>query len=203
MYLTKIELNLKNKQVLRNMGNCDWMHKLLMEKGFGHIEADNPRQTLKILYYMEGNVIYVQSLVKPAFPLDTNLLSGNPKTIQIDKMKNMFSDGNIVRFFCTCNPTKRNKEGKRAFLSTEESRNQWIRKIFENSGAQVLNIDQTPENTIWGIKKGENTTHRIYAKTVTFSGALRITDGEKLWDLFCNGIGREKAYGCGMLRIIQ
>lgn len=203
MYLTKLELNIQNKSVLHNMSNCEWVHKLILEKGFGHIQAENVRQTLKILYAVDGMKIYVQSATKPEFDNCSYWIS-RPVTICIDAMKNICRTGMAVRFKCTCNPTKKLVDGgKRIFLSSEKERDEWIKRVMERSGAEVLIESQTPDFTVWGMKKDKKTdkSHEIYAKAVTYSGALKITDEEKFWEAFCNGIGREKAYGCGMLML--
>jgi CRISPR system Cascade subunit CasE len=36
---------------------------------------------------------------------------------------------------------------------------------------------------------------------VTFDGSLTVTDPEKLRHGLCNGIGRAKGYGCGLLTL--
>ena len=205
MYLTKIKLNTKNKTVIYNMGNCEWVHKLLMESGFGNIQASNARKTIQLLYSMEEDTILMQSAIKPSISVNEGLFAVNPRTIDVSKLESICKNGNVIRFKCTCNPTKRTKEGKRVFLKTPEERSEWIKRTLLKNGATVLIEDQTPESTVFGIKsnKEDGTKHKIYAKTVTFAGALRIENGELFWKAVCEGIGREKAYGCGMIMIMR
>lgn len=204
MYLTKLVLNTKSKYVVSHMADCEWVHKQIMELGFGHIQASQPRGTLKVLYALDGSTIYIQSAVKPEFRNIKNEFIHEPQILQIDKMKEMCLDGSCVRVRCTCNPTYHDDNGKRRFILSEEKRDEWFRNVMIHNGAEVLVLSQTPESTIWGIKKdADGKTHRIYAKSVTYTGALRINDTEKFWNIFSNGIGKAKSYGCGMLMITK
>lgn len=204
MYLTKLTLNMKNAYVVRNMANCEWIHKLIMERGFGHIEALQPRNTLKVLYALDDNTIYVQSAVMPRFMNESGLFIEEPRTLQIDGMKDRLKEGMCVRVRCTCNPTYHDESGKRRFIGSEEKRDKWFRNVMDSNGAEVLFLSQTPESTVRGIKKDKNGRgYKLYAQTVTYTGALKIKDGERFWKAFCDGIGKEKAYGCGMLLVTK
>ena len=52
------------------------------------------------------------------------------------------------------------------------------------------------------VKKYHVDQHDFTVKTVDFVGYLEITDLPKFKKALVNGIGREKAYGCGLLTVI-
>ena len=206
MYLTKIIFNFNSKRVRHGIYNCEWIHRMILEQGFGGITASNARNTLKILYVINGRMMYVQSAVKPNFQQNAEIFAEPPKTIDIDNVKSLVKTGSQIRFQCTCNPTKKTKdEGKRVFLTNEQERADWFSRTLRKVGAEVIVQNQSPEIKIFGLKtdKDSGKEHRIHAKAVTYTGALRVLDSEKLWDAFCNGIGREKAYGCGLLMLMK
>ena len=43
----------------------------------------------------------------------------------------------------------------------------------------------------------------VTIQTATYEGILKITDAEKFKDLLYCGLGREKAYGMGMMTVVQ
>ena len=53
----------------------------------------------------------------------------------------------------------------------------------------------------YDFKKGERRNH-VRILSVTYEGVLTVTDEELLKVALTNGIGREKAYGLGMLTIV-
>jgi CRISPR system Cascade subunit CasE len=68
---------------------------------------------------------------------------------------------------------------------------------------------RTPDDDpIFDVTQSETRKFRSQGKTVTFEaatfeGVLRITDAESLVRAMRNGVGREKAYGCGLLTLAR
>lgn len=52
-------------------------------------------------------------------------------------------------------------------------------------------------------KKTGDTRNKVTLRTATYEGELTVTDVEAFKSSLINGIGREKAYGCGLLTIIK
>lgn len=48
------------------------------------------------------------------------------------------------------------------------------------------------------VNKGEK---KIFVPSVVVGGKLRITDRDKFKETFTNGLGRSKAYGCGLIQL--
>lgn len=44
--------------------------------------------------------------------------------------------------------------------------------------------------------------HRVITEVATVSGGLVVTDVERLTEVLCNGLGRGRAYGCGLVSIV-
>ena len=51
-------------------------------------------------------------------------------------------------------------------------------------------------------KKSGSGSCRIRMMSVTFEGVLKVTDAEKFKETLCCGIGREKAYGQGLITVV-
>lgn len=51
--------------------------------------------------------------------------------------------------------------------------------------------------------KGESSPGRVTLRTATFDGSLRVTDTDALRHALTHGIGRGRAYGCGLLTLAR
>lgn len=57
------------------------------------------------------------------------------------------------------------------------------------------------ERGVLRFRKGESKQHNVNISMARFRGELEITDTEQLRDTLINGMGRGKAYGCGLLTL--
>lgn len=69
-------------------------------------------------------------------------------------------------------------------------------------------LEDNEFQTVWSkwynfSKKEGDKTANIRLLSVTFEGLLTIADAEKFKETLCKGIGREKAYGQGLMTIIR
>jgi CRISPR system Cascade subunit CasE len=44
--------------------------------------------------------------------------------------------------------------------------------------------------------------HRVITEVATVSGELVVSDVERFTDVLCHGLGRGRAYGCGLVSIV-
>ena len=59
------------------------------------------------------------------------------------------------------------------------------------------------ESRWFSFVKGNDTLKKVVFHAVTFEGILTVTNEALLRDALQNGIGREKAYGCGMMTVLR
>ncbi len=109
------------------------------------------------------------------------------------------------RFRLTANPTVSKSHGKIMAHITPEYQKKWLMDRAERCGFSV-NVDefQTVQSKWYNFsKKDGNKSANIRLLSVTFEGLLTVTDSEKFKETLCKGIGREKAYGQGLLTIVR
>ncbi|GAB7100777.1 hypothetical protein JCM3263A_22520 [Thermobifida fusca] len=53
----------------------------------------------------------------------------------------------------------------------------------------------------WNFSKGARKGRPVSLVTVTFDGRLEVTDPDALRRALISGIGRAKAYGCGLMTL--
>lgn len=196
MYLTKIQLNQRDRDLVVHYSDSEYWHKNVMS-GFQHTgyEGTDKRNKHKILFRLAGKALYVSSLVEPNYKQSGWFKSVETK--DISAVLDSFEVGDIYSFDIYVVPFKK-VEGKTLLLKSEVEKVEW----FEEKQAygfklQDYQLDRFSENVL------ENIGGKYEIKTTHFIGRLKITDKEEFKKLYCTGLGREKAYGAGMLLLAK
>lgn len=110
--------------------------------------------------------------------------------------ENHFTEGETIAFRVIASPSKTSNK-KKHLIPTEELRLAWLKKKFNEKGALLLNSKE--------IENIRTTFKHSYGKgtisAYTYSGVLQIINPEQFSELFKTGLGREKAYGCGLIEV--
>lgn len=109
-----------------------------------------------------------------------------------------FFQSKQYRFALTANTVVVSK-GKRIPLKKDDQRIEWMNRKADFSGFRLdaLNIDARDVDVF--EKDGKQL---FYAKTL-FSGILTVLDSDIFWNVFSVGIGKGRAFGCGMLQLVR
>ena len=214
MYLSRIELNITKRQTLAALSNPNFFH--------GAIESAFPGERVRKLWRIDKlkEKTYLL-LVSPEKPPATALIeqfgTGAPwETIDYDQVVSQINNGDVWRFRLTANPTRRYPGSKaRCAIIGEDNLRKWFTERTLSHGFSVspvipntCSIDSpckgdslkiTEIKKISFFKRRENMY--VTVNTVTYEGILCVTDAEKFKQTLFNGIGREKAYGIGLLTI--
>lgn len=129
--------------------------------------------------------------------------------LEMKKIADSFLDDQHYRFEVIVNPTKRdNKTGKllaiKKLTDDEESTRQKIAKWFIDKAPQ-WGFTVSPEHLevreveVKRFKKGGHEVIQAQAKVL---GRLTVKDKTAFVQSFQNGIGRGRAFGCGLLQIV-
>lgn len=197
MFLTKMNLNYN-----------DHIAKLKADSAL----ADRHEMHKRIFYMFGADAIYrviekrpyisllVLSKQKPIEGESSYFGFDVIKTINMEQISEKFKDGSIMRFNVVVSPSKKkareNKISKRSFISNPNEQCLWLNKQGEKSGFKVEYIENIKSNSKQTVKRK---TGEFYVQSVEMSGVLRITDSDKFWSAWENGIGPEKPYGCGLM----
>lgn len=118
--------------------------------------------------------------------------------------------GSVWQFRLAANPThtvkeSQEKRGKVVAHTSEKYQMEWLYQKAAQNGFTVLTEDSCVMSSEWKIfyKKGGNNKNRVRVKETTYQGMLRVDDSELFQCALINGIGREKAYGMGLLTIMR
>jgi CRISPR system Cascade subunit CasE len=79
----------------------------------------------------------------------------------------------------------------------------WLEKKAVQNGFKIFNEETKVVNTEWKIFQKRVENRNVKIKQATFEGILIVTDSDLFKKALINGIGREKAYGMGLLTLIK
>jgi len=158
------------------------------------------RATSKILFRVDetatGRVVLVQSLVAPTNP---------PASTKIKAVHcgTAMSPGTAVRFRVAVNTVmrRRRSDGKhRDAPLPPDQVDQWL--VGKLTGALTEATILASARSVYGTdRKGPKPGSASALQVDTIDGVAKVGDPDRLLTLVVDGVGRAKAYGCGLLTV--
>lgn len=191
MYITQIELDTRNHQIFKKLRSLDDYH--------AYIESAFPAEQLlgmrkRHLWRLDRQTILLTSEDEP----DKEALGKYGEVIVKDysKFVENISSARPYQFKLVANPLQSNIKDRRIPCHGNQERLEWLTKQGARYGFTVI------QAKITGYKENHIQKHHFTVKSVTFEGILQVTDTKKFRQALAQGIGREKAYGCGLMTIM-
>lgn len=200
MYLSKVILNPNDKGIVWNLTNSNYMHKKVMSAFLDDIEhRRDARKQLGILFRLDINpheiILYVQSKVEPNWFGKTWVL--NAKVKCLDSIVETFKVGRVLNFNLKCTPYYTGEDNKLHSFNSENEKIVWMQKKEKYNGFKLLTCESRRLDERINNIGGND----ISLYVTELSGVLEITDVEKFIKFYSDGVGRQKAYGMGMLML--
>ncbi|MGW0771766.1 type I-E CRISPR-associated protein Cas6/Cse3/CasE [Streptomyces sp. NPDC002676] len=214
VYLTHISLNLNNREVRLDLANAVTLHRRVMTlypKDIG----PQARHQLGVLFRSDDNPdgprLLIQSHIEPdlaRLPPTYGVGTTKPLTPLLEALR----PGLAVRYRITANAirkpgaTTRSLYGLSAVIPlTGAAAEEWWIRQASKAGLKIHSVDSTPLDTARGRRdtsrqSGNRKPSIIHART-RFEGTALIEDTELLRQRLIDGIGKGKAYGCGLLSL--
>ena len=210
MYLTRLELDPQNRATMRALSNPDIFH--------GAIESSFPGERKRRLWRIDSlagrRYLLLVSEDRPNLQTVQGQF-GFPDRPWLTKDYQSFLDGiqpgSRLHFRLVANPTcsgpgdpVHNKRGKVYSHCTIAQQKEWLKKRSEKHGFSVSEdeFDVVHRQKISFFKSGAG-HHKVFLSSVAFEGFLRVTDAELFSQLLVRGMGREKAFGMGMMTVMK
>ncbi len=214
MYLSRLLLNPRSRQVQRETADPYNLHRTLMQAFAPRRDQAAVLHRLEIHSHTGLPVLLVQSQMPPDWsklPHPDYLLPPDPFDATPNPAVKTFDlslrPGQVFQFRLTANPTikkvRRDENGdrknsNRVPLVHEDQQVQWLADKGEQHGFRLLHVTTSSQQAQKGWKKGESP---LTLYTVQFNGRLQITDTDKFVTAVHTGIGPAKAFGCGLLSL--
>jgi CRISPR system Cascade subunit CasE len=231
MYLTRFRVNTARIDARRLLASPQSMHAAVMSSFPGLLPTadETPRVLWRLDRNAPAEVILF--IVGPSQPDLTHLVeqagwpaaaaAGQPgwRTYKYAPFLQNLADGSKWSFRLTANPVHqiRRKDGeptKRTAHIVPRYQLEWLVKRQETSGFRILEKPADARLTEHGDelqvivrdqrsidfqKRGEN--GRVTIKTATYDGRLEVTDVDAFRRTLTGGLGKAKAYGCGLMTL--
>ncbi|WP_049573855.1 type I-E CRISPR-associated protein Cas6/Cse3/CasE [Nocardiopsis sp. SBT366] len=207
-WITRIRLDQSSRQARRDLSSAVGMHHRLMSL-FPDGVGSEARKTFGVLFRVEdtpgGPQVFLQSNREP----ELSRLPGDYGTGQskdLGPLMSALEPGRYVRYRIAANAVRRPGHTTRAkdkvgsVLALEgKAADEWWTRQAEASGLRIHRLRSQVLDAARGERKEGK--HQIRHARTLFEGTAQIIDASLLRERTGTGIGRGKAYGCGLLSL--
>lgn len=209
MYLSRVELDLGKRKTLQALAVPNLFHGAV-ESSFQ--EEERARNLWRIDRIGGRWYLLIQSPKVPDLSQLVHQFGREPfdpskATKNYDHYLNRIETGEVMRFRLTANPTtsvscKGQDRGKIMAHITPEYQKKWLEGKQEACGFRLDENDfDVSEKQWYHFRKKAGMEVTLLA--VSFEGVLKLEDAEIFRKTLISGIGREKAYGMGLMTVIR
>lgn len=207
MYLSRIELNQRRSNTLQALASPQIMHAAV-KNGFPTLNQADERILWRLDKLKHALYLLVLSPRRPDFTSFVEQFgwpeSGQTwETKSYDVLLGRIKTGQHWQFRLCANPTKsiaekKGKRGKVCGLSLQEQYDWLIARMDKNGFSLVKDEFAVVQRTQQKYRRGN---HTVTLSTACYEGVLTVSDATLFQEALVTGIGRAKAYGCGLLTV--
>jgi CRISPR system Cascade subunit CasE len=169
------------------------LHRYVMA-GFPDDLGPDPRSQVGALFRVDGGSILVQSVEKPKWP------KAYEAQVKLEFKPSLLNVGERYRFRLGLNSVAQsNRDGRCRRYPVPAA--EWLAAREERLGA-TFEVRQVRVQKHHDHVRREHYTRSFPVEVSVIDGYLVVTHSQRLADAMVNGIGREKAYGCGLLSLL-
>jgi CRISPR system Cascade subunit CasE len=207
LWLTRIQLNLRDNAVRTELANAVQLHKRLMSLMPDDL-GEHARQQTKLLYRIDETRTGTQILAQSVHPPDIAKLPpayGSTAIRNLDPLLAALEKGVSINYRLAGNACKRlgrtaEHPGKLVALRGQAAEEWWLRRA-ERCGLHVNTMTATSMADISGRRRDADPKDRVRHGVVRYDGIATITDPNALRQAVHDGVGHGKAHGCGLLSL--
>jgi CRISPR system Cascade subunit CasE len=215
MYLSRIPLNVKQRNTMRALASPHVLHGAVESSFPNKLNKKRERILWRVDYTRDMYCLLVLSAEKPDFLYIARQFGYEHweqkwETKNYNQLLARLKSGQIWRFRLRANPVhssckeKNETSGRGKVFAhvTQRQQRQWFINRAQACGFSLDENAFDVVHTDWKkFRKANGSNHEVVLRTADFEGLLTITDAESFKDTLLSGIGRAKAYGCGLLTI--
>lgn len=207
LYLSRVEIDTNNRQKMKDLTHLGAYHNWVEQSFPAEIHNGKRLRHLWRIDRLQGHeYLLVLSSDKPDLrSLERYGVIGTAQSKPYDHFLDQLSDGMVMQFRLTANPSYRDVKSGRVFphVTISQQKN-WLLQRSQQLGFQILHNDNDPAFDV--VSRNWPTLYhghrRVKLSSVSFEGILQISDVSIFKHTLVEGVGREKAYGMGLLTAI-
>ncbi|GAA5064794.1 type I-E CRISPR-associated protein Cas6/Cse3/CasE [Streptomyces similanensis] len=212
LWLTRIVPHPASRDARRDLADTVALHKRLMSLFPDSIGPD-PRAALGVLHRIDDAPTGPHVLLQSGHQPDLTRLPdhyGQALTRDLSPLLTALHSGAHINFRCTASPVRKPGATTRALynlpavvpLHGPHADEWWLRQA-DTAGLKVLTLHSQLLDSATGVRgtRGSSNQQRVRHTRTRFDGTAVVIDPDQLRTKITEGIGRGKAYGCGLLTI--
>ncbi len=206
MYLSRVPLDISKRKTQAAMVSPNKIHGAV-EEAFS-IKQD--RNLWRIDMLKGRAYLLVLSAEKPdlsGIAAQFGFKDNCGESKEYDGLLKRVEKGSVWHFRLAANPVhsikREGKRGKVAAHTSEKYQLEWLTAQAAKKGFRILPDGVNVVEASWRIFSKHNSHQKVRLLEVVYEGTLCVEDADVFRDTLVNGIGREKAYGMGMLTIMR
>ncbi len=208
MYLSRIKLNMNKRETLKALAapnifhgaieSCEKCEKAERCRKLWRIDTLGGEKHLLILSHKQVDFSEVALEFSDSCQYESKSYDG---------LLGRITDGSKWQFRLRANPTVQkycDSKGRGKVLAhiTPTHQEEWLKKQSEKYGFTISEGEWLVTGSQWYIfKKNKDSKSKVHLLAVTYEGKLTVTNTELFKKALTEGIGREKAFGMGLLTI--
>ncbi|MDO3386826.1 type I-E CRISPR-associated protein Cas6/Cse3/CasE [Gilvimarinus sp. SDUM040013] len=156
-----------------------------------------------ILYADQGGDVRGRKILMLANREPMNAVDGQHGEVLSKPIPNDFLAHDLYRFKVIVNPTRRDSASRKlVVVKGRENITQWFIERSAKSWGFEVSPQSLQVDKIEVLQFQDKHKRNVTIGQAHVLGMLRITDREQFANSFSQGIGRARAYGCGLLQVI-
>jgi len=224
VFLTKIDLAPERRLARKYLGSPQAMHAVVMSVTGGH-DGNGPGRVLWRVDRGVTTALYVLSPLEPdcsQLVAEAGTAGTQARTLDYSPFLASLDAGQLWAFRLAANPSYSASRGpgvrgQRYGHVTVEQQRQWLMDRVPRFGFELMPVDHADgegtdeavlvayrERPVFNRRRpGGEGCDRVTINRTVYEGVLRVTDPEPLRRALIAGIGRSKAYGCGLMTLAR
>ncbi len=208
LWLTRVIPDVRNHEARRDFKNTVQLHYRVMDL-FPDNLGDEARRQLGVLFRLEETPAGPYLLLQSRIPPDLTKLPpgyGSGQSSALSPLLDVLRPGLPVRYRIDANAVRKPGKTTRALYDVKPvvplsgaAAEEWWHRQAEISGLKLESVHARRLESASGVRpKGG---HRVHHARTRFEGIAHVLDQHLLRSRIEGGIGRGKAYGCGLLSL--
>ena len=208
MYMSRVKIDTRLHSSRQALANLNRLHAMVAGCFDEVAEAQRPLWRIDTLG--DSTYLLLVSSEVPNFDTLLHQISSNNDAETVvrdyDSFLSSLHDDEKLRFRITANPVHsvawRDKDAGRGKVYghvTVDQQKDWLVNRARKNGFALQSFDIVSR----GVKKFQRQGKTVTLSVATYEGLLHVDDVETLRNALMNGVGRAKAYGCGLLTVAK
>lgn len=214
MYLSRVEIDINNRRKIKDLTHLGCYHGWVEDSFLEENNKENrSRKLWRIDKLGEKNYLLILSENEPDFEkLEKYGVEKSGTSKNYDDFLDSLEEGMRAKFRIKLNTVRAYKDKEnptkrgRILPVPNEKLNEFLIEKATRNGFEVsqgeFEISKIDKEYFMHIDKDETKKSKKDIVSATYEGVLKITDLDKFKKALTKGIGKKKAYGCGLLTII-